>query len=254
MTPEQFELHARIEDIHWWFVGRKHIVSTLVQATVFDEGEKILIDLGCGTGGNVGVFQDKFNCIGVDISEYAIHFAKKRFPNVNFICGTFGKTLCPIFEKADIVLLLDVLEHIENDSQFLRNLIINMKQGAYLLMTVPSDMSLWSPQDEFLGHFRRYSFKELLAMFTELPVSIKLLSYYNSLLYPIVKAVRMVTNLRGRTWGKAGTDLSIPPWPINTFLTKIFASESKCLLKRIDHPSMPLFPFGVSLISILKKD
>ena len=128
-----------------------------------------------------------------------------------------------------------------------------MKQGAMLLMTVPSDMSLWSPHDEFHGHFRRYSRNELLFKFGDLPVTIRLLSYYNTTLYPIIKSVRCFTKLTRQTWGEAHTDLSIPPKFMNTFLTKIFASESRWLINRLDQPNRTL-PFGVSIISLLRKN
>lgn len=252
MTPDQFELHAKIEDSHWWFVGRRHIVENVVDTSVIHKKAKTLVDIGCGTGGNIGIFQDKFNCIGVDISEHAIAFAKKRFPKIDFVCGDLEK-IYPIIEKADILLLLDVLEHIENDPQFLRDLITNMKRGAYLVVTVPSNMSLWSPHDEFHGHFRRYTKQELLGMLEELPVSIRLLSYYNSFLYPIIKAVRVFTKLRGKPWGQACTDLSVPAKPINFLLSKLFASESRWLLNLVDQPTQTVLPFGVSIISLLKK-
>ncbi|MGO8820493.1 MAG: class I SAM-dependent methyltransferase [Desulfomonilaceae bacterium] len=252
MTPDQFELHAKIEDSHWWFVGRRRIVEHIVGASVFDQTQKTLLDIGCGTGGNIGIFQDKFNCIGLDISEHAIVFAKKRFPKINFFCGDLKK-IYPIIEKADILLLLDVLEHIENDSQFLRDLITKMKQGAHLVVTVPSNMSLWSPHDEFHGHFRRYTKQELLGMLEELPVSIKLLSYYNSFLYPIIKAIRIFTKLRDKPWGQACTDLSVPAKPINFLLAKLFASESRWLVNRVNQSSQNALPFGVSIISLLEK-
>lgn len=84
MTPDQFELHATIEDTHWWFVGRRRIVENVVGAYVLDETQKTLVDLGCGTGGNIGAFQDKFKCIGLDISEHAIAFCHKKVPKRNF--------------------------------------------------------------------------------------------------------------------------------------------------------------------------
>lgn len=253
MTPDQFELHAKIENVHWWFVGRRHVVENVINASCSNKKQQTLVDLGCGTGGNLEFFHDNFNCIGVDVSEAAIDFAKKRFQNVNFICADLGKIICPIVQDADILLLLDVLEHIENDAKFMRDLTTNMKRGAHLLVTVPSDMSLWSPHDEFHGHFRRYSKQQLVCLFKELPVSIRLLSYYNSFLYPIIKAIRVFTGLTGKPWGQACTDLSTPVKPINFLLTKLFASESRRLLTVVDKPNRVVFPFGVSIISLLQK-
>lgn len=254
MTPEQFELHAKIEDSHWWFVGRRRIIENIVATVVPDKTPMKLVDIGCGTGGNISTFHKRFDCIGVDISEHAIDFAVRRFPDINFISVGVGQKIYPIIEKADILFLLDVLEHIENDSQFLREITSNMKQGALLLITVPSNMSLWSPHDEFHGHFRRYSKNDLLFNFNELPVSIRLFSYYNTILYPIIKSARGLTKLTKQTWGKAHTDLSMPPKIFNTLLTKIFASESKWLINRLDQSNRTTLPFGVSIISLLRKN
>lgn len=254
MTPDQFELHAKIEDFHWWFVARRQIIANIVATATCDKTPMRLVDIGCGTGGNVSIFQESFDCIGIDISEHAIDFAVSRFPGINFITSEVCKTIYPIIEKADILFLLDVLEHIENDSRFLMEITSNMKQGALLLITVPSDMALWSPQDEFHGHFRRYSKNELLLKFNDLPVSIRLLSYYNTLLYPIIRSIRGFTKLTKQTWGEAHTDLSTPPKFINTLLTKIFASESRWLVNRVDQPNRMTFPFGVSIISLLRKN
>ncbi|MGC8603951.1 MAG: class I SAM-dependent methyltransferase [Desulfomonilaceae bacterium] len=253
MTPEQFQLHAKIEDSHWWFVGRRHIVEKIINASVPDKKQKILVDLGCGTGGNIGIFQDKFDCIGLDISEHAIEFARKRFPNITFISGGAEGTIYPIIEKADMVLLLDVLEHIENDSLFLKNLVTHMPSGSHLLVTAPANMSLWSPHDESHGHFRRYTRRQLQGVFAELPVSVRLLSYYNSFLYPVVKGIRVFTKFRGKTWGEACTDLSMPARPINFLLTELFASESRLLLRLMDRPHQTSLPFGVSVITLLRK-
>lgn len=254
MTPDQFELHAKIEDSHWWFVGRRHIVENLIGSSICNQSVKNLVDMGCGTGGNISISQDTLECTGIDISEDAISFAKRRFPKVDFICAGLEKEVYPIIEKADIVLMMDVLEHIENDSGFLSDFISRLKKGAHMLITVPAEMSLWSPHDEFHGHFRRYSKNELFVKFKDLPVSIRLLSYYNTMLYPIIRSVRGFTKLTKQTWGQAHTDLSTPPKFINTLLTKIFASESRWLINRVDQPNRTTFPFGVSIISLLRKN
>lgn len=253
MTPAQFELHEKLEDSHWWFVGRRHVVQKIVDSVVLAGKEKILVDLGCGTGGNVGIFEGKFTCAGFDISEEAIAIARKKYKTVSFNCGSLGNSAYSVINKADVCLLLDVLEHIENDFEFLMDVFDKMKVGAHLLVTVPADMSLWSPQDEFHGHYRRYSRDQLIDIFQNLPVLVRLLSYYNSFLYPVIRTVRVLTRLRGKPWGEAGTDLSLPVEPVNFLLTKLFASESRWLLNLMDQSGRTLAPFGVSLIALLRK-
>ena len=62
MLPEQFELHAKIEDRHWWFTARRRIVTRLTEDLI-DAGASVL-DLGCGTGANIAAFAGRFRCTG----------------------------------------------------------------------------------------------------------------------------------------------------------------------------------------------
>jgi SAM-dependent methyltransferase len=81
------------------------------------------------------------------------------------------------FESVDYVTLLDVLEHQENDKQFMKQLVDKMKPGSMLLMTVPALPSLWSPWDVALGHFRRYDKATLLDCIDGIPLVTKEVSF-----------------------------------------------------------------------------
>ena len=74
------------------------------------------------------------------------------------------------FEGARFVTLLDVLEHQEDDTRFIKELVDKMEPGSVLLLTVPALPKLWSPCDVALGHYRRYEKASLLACFDNLPV------------------------------------------------------------------------------------
>ena len=82
MTPEQFELFAQIEHVHWWFVARRRIMKELVTRAVPSTGRGDAVDIGCGTGGNIAALADRYRCVGIDESEQAIAHARARFPGV----------------------------------------------------------------------------------------------------------------------------------------------------------------------------
>ncbi|MGZ3689158.1 MAG: methyltransferase domain-containing protein [Bdellovibrionota bacterium] len=65
------------------------------------------------------------------------------------------------YQAADALVLLDVLEHQENDVEFLRDLHSKMRAGAILVVTVPAMMLLWSEWDRKMGHYRRYDLRSL---------------------------------------------------------------------------------------------
>lgn len=254
MQPDQFKLHADIEDIHWWFTGRRCILRALVHQLVAPSKSRTIVDVGCGTGGNIAAFACDYTCVGIDTSAEAIRFATRRFPDIHFICGSTPADLKGITGRADLVLLTDVLEHIEDDATFLFFLLTALKPGTHILLTVPADMALWSDQDTNHNHYRRYDRQGLERLWSGLPVTVRLLSYFNTYLYPAVRFIRTLNRIRGRTWGEAGTDLKVPARPMNRLLADIFASERKALVELLEKKRTRGYPFGVSLIAVLCRE
>ena len=120
------------------------------------------------------------------------------------------------------------------------------------LLTVPADPSLWSSHDVAHGHFRRYTLASFRALWAPLPLRARLCSYYNTRLYPAVKAVRWLNQQLGRSSGENDTDLSIPPRPVNRWLEQILAGEAERLKAGVDQPNLP-YARGVSLVALLEK-
>ena len=79
MQHDQFQLHAQIEDRHWWFVGRRKIIRRLVAEVVRPSTEAIVVDVGCGTGGNLAALAGRYRCIGIDTSDEAIRLARTLY-------------------------------------------------------------------------------------------------------------------------------------------------------------------------------
>lgn len=254
MRPEQFRLHAEIEDKHWWFRARKAIIVRLVNQLLPPSRDLTIVDVGCGTGGVISALADRYRCIGVDTSEEAISLAKTKFPSVDFICGQAPECLGSKSESVDMFMLLDVLEHVELDRELVASLFGVLKPGGQMVLTVPANMSMWSPQDENYGHFRRYEPEQLMKLWSGLPVTVRLFSYFNTYLYPLVRGIRIFTRIRGREWGQANTDLSIPGPMVNQALEALFSYEVNALTKMVSDSRQKSFPFGVSLVACLSKD
>jgi len=252
VTPEQFELFARIEHVHWWFVARRRIMQELVARAVPPTGESDAVDIGCGTGGNIAALADRYRCVGIDESEQAIAHARARFPSVEFVRSVDPAVLAPYLARAAVVTCMDVIEHVEQDAAFVEQIVGATRPGATLLLTVPAGMELWSEHDVTNGHYRRYTVDGFAALWATLPVRVRLLSAFNSRLYPVVRAARAVANLRGRAHGDAGTDFSIPSPPVNSLLQRIFAGERSALLAAVDTTRRP-YRRGVSVIAMLER-
>jgi len=216
--------------------------------------EKTVLDIGCGTGGNIGALQMDFSCVGIDNSAQAIELARASYPDVRFICGSFSGGRNRVGEEASLFLIMDVLEHVPDDFLLFSEILSVARPGAYLLITVPADVALWSKHDESFGHYRRYDLDRLALLWNDLPVSLLLVSYYNAHLYPIIRLARAVTRLRGRPFGRAGTDFHIPMRPINALLEEIFADEARVLVGVLDGRRARGFPRGASLIALLRRE
>lgn len=253
MQTDQFQLHAEIEDRHWWFCGRRRIVRRLLAEIAAPQSGRRIVDVGCGTGANVASLADAYACHGIDPSPEGIRLARQRFPAVQFTCGMAPEALGAAERAADVMLAMDVMEHVADDFFFASSLLSVLEPGRHLLVTVPADERLWSPHDVNFGHYRRYTKARLERVWQGLPVKPLLVSYYMARLLPVVRAVRAVNRWRGRTAGAAGTDFTMPPDVINRQLESTFAGEADRLVAALRRPERA-YPRGVSLVAILRRE
>jgi SAM-dependent methyltransferase len=254
MQSEQFQLHAEIEQRHWWFVARRAILARLLNEICPASRERVIVDVGCGTGANLASVAGRYACIGIDASKEAVSLAQQRFPGVQFLVGHAPEDLGPLAAEADVLLMMDVLEHVSDDRGLLARLVGAIRPGAHLLLTVPADMALWSAHDVSFGHYRRYDRAGLEALWQGLPVSSRLRSYFNSRLYWVIRAMRAWNRLRGHASGEAGTDFWMPaPWA-NRRLESLLSGEAERLLQVLQGRRQEGYHRGASLVAVLRKD
>jgi SAM-dependent methyltransferase len=253
MHSPQFQLHAQIEQDHWWFVARRQILGRIVREVLPPDGTATVVDVGCGTGANIGALAGEYRGVGIDTSAEAVELARRRFPQVRFLVGRAPDDLGPLAAEARLFLLTDVLEHVRDDFAMLSELLTAASPGAFFLITVPADPALWSPHDVSFGHYRRYTRPRLARLWDGLPVRTRLLSYCNARLYPLVRWVRAMNRRRGQTSGAAGTDFARPPGPLNWLLRRIFAGEQRRLLRQLQDRTAPGYARGVSLIALVER-
>jgi SAM-dependent methyltransferase len=253
MQSAQFQMNSEIELRHWWFVARRRILATLIGRVLPPSPQSMVVDIGCGTGGNIAALAGRYACVGIDPSHEAIALARARFPQVRFIEGMAPDDLGDASRQARLLLATDVLEHVPDDFWFFSRLAAATAPGAYVLLTVPAGPSLWSPHDESHGHWRRYDRPRFQRLWEGLPATPLLVSYFNRRLYPLVRLVRMVSRRRGKAGGQAGTDFKIPAAPLNHLLTSIFAGESRRLTRLLDGRGRG-YAAGVSLVALLRRE
>lgn len=246
-----FATHRDLEDRHWWFRARRRAIRELGIKLLPPNGR--VVDVGCGTGGDIAAFPDSYERHGIDLSATAVAFARAAHPGVSFEVGAFPGTGGELIGTADLVLLCDVLEHIEDDAEFLRSLLSGMSPGAHLLMTVPADPRLWSSHDEVYGHYRRYTRAALAQAWSGSPVEVRLVAPFNRRLYPVARVARLASVFRGRGWGSESSDLVLPWSPVNALLERIFAGEVPRLAAALESGRRELRGRGLSLLAVLKR-
>jgi SAM-dependent methyltransferase len=235
MERAVYDRMAEIDRDHWWFVGRRRIIAALLEKFRPKAGAMALLEVGAGTGSNIALLQRFGTVEAIEPDDHARAFAEARtgltlkggyLPNVPLEDGRY-----------DLIVLLDVLEHIPDDLGALEALKPKLAPGGRLFLTVPAMPSLWSGHDVAHHHQRRYTPATLEAVVRKGGFRPLHRAYFNSLLLPAIVGVRWLNKLRGH---EGGDDDKVPSKPVNTLLTKLFGAERYAAVRG-------LFPLGVSL-------
>ncbi len=225
----------RLEDRHWWFRGRRHVIRALLHHAELPPKPRLL-DAGCGTGRNLVEFGMLGPTAGVDPSADAVAFCRQRGLD-NVECADL-EALPYSAGEFDLLLACDVLEHVHHDDVALKELLRVADVGATLIITAPAYQWLWTEHDVQLHHYRRYSLTTIGAVVRAAGWSIAYSTYFNSILLPLVAAARVVNRGSSRS---GHTDLDRTPPGLNGVLEQPMRLEA--LLIR--HGAR--LPAGVSL-------
>jgi len=249
MNIEEYEKMYNQENTYWWFQGRKQILFKMIRHyDLLKNGRARVLDIGCGTGLILQGISGKSYAIGVDFSPKALSFCEKR--NLKNLVRGDVRDL-PIAESSvDLVLALDLLEHIEDDERLMNEIRRILKPGGFLLATVPAHQYLWSEHDEALHHYRRYSKTDFLRLVKNRGFSLIKYSYVISLTFLPILVFRLGQKFYRffkPSKDKPKTHIIILPEGFNSLLIQILEMEGT-LLKRLN------FPFGVSLLCIAQKE
>ena len=242
MELNSYDVEARVQTHHWWFAVRRRLLRRLLHSLDIPQGLPA-VDIGCGTGSNLRLLESEglYNVVGLDRSLYALSLAKKKV-NLTLVAGDTNDL--PIRPNSiGLIIAMDILEHLEDDSKGIEEFHRGLKKGAMLLLTVPAFESLWGIQDVVTGHKRRYSRNEILTKLKQGGFDVLRSSYFNFFLFfPILMARRAMRILGTKI--KSENDLNFPL--VNFFFKGVFSIELY-ILKYFS------FPFGVSIYCIAKK-
>src|ERR1044071_2175485 len=242
MLEHTYRSLFRVEQSHWWHIGRRRILSGFVEEIcrkVTDRRPRIL-DVGCGTGANLLMLSKYGDAEGVDISEDALAFCRERgldkvklgaAEELPYEDGTF-----------DLVTAFDVVEHMDNDLAGLKEMRRVLRPGGRVLLFVPTFMFLWGLQDDVSHHRRRYRLSQLRRVLERAGFEIERSTYANITFFLPILLVRKLMQLTGI---KAESENNINVPAFNGALGRLFGAES-WFLRRMN------LPFGVSGLCVAK--
>ena len=234
MHDDWFEI---ADENHFWMKWRW---KTIAKCTSYlPKPSQVFLEIGSGNGISVNQFEQNTQCIvdGCDLNEKALLLSKPS-KGRKFVYNIFDKNP-NLLHYYDGIILLDVLEHIDDDTQFLKTALEHSKSGGKIIINVPAHQWLYSDYDKAVGHVRRYSpksLKELLerAQLTE----IKIYSW-GAFLLPIAWIRKIMISGKKEDIIKAGFKPSSKF--INFFLTVLMKIET----------SLPFrLPFGTSVVAV----
>lgn len=247
--PQEMQQHTyaimdEVEGSHWWFVGRRAILESflnkIVEKVKPDTLDPEILDVGCGTGANIEMLTQFGPTRGVDVSDDALEFCRRKGLNVQ---KGLAEKLPFQNESFDIVTALDVIEHLDDDIAGLKEMFRVTKSGGYSLIFVPAFMWLWGVQDDISNHRIRYTKVQIVDRLKAADYEIERATYANWTFFAPILAGRVLMRLTGI---KPESENNINVSALNGIFGKLFASE-RFWLRNFN------FPIGVSIVVIAKK-
>lgn len=242
---ESFAKLFSLETTNFWFRSRNRLILWAI-SKYYNNAIKML-EVGCGTGYVLQGIAENFpdmNLSGNDISVKGLSFASKRINSVDFI--QFDASNIPFIEEFDLIGAFDVIEHIEEDLQVLKEINKALVKSGGVIITVPQHQLLWSQTDEMACHKRRYGVKEIKDLLAQSGFEIIRSTSFITLLFPFMLLSRQLAPRNNRAELNPEYELKLPK-AINYIFEKI------CDIERYFIKQGLSFPFGGSLLVMARK-
>jgi len=223
---------------HWYYIAKGRAIKALLG----DAPIKTVLDVGAGSGVFSRMLVDEGRAgraVCVD-PHYDDEFMRaRRTEEIDYVRSA-GEV------DADTLLMIDVIEHVDDDVALVRDYVSRAVPGARFLVSVPAFQFLWSSHDEFLEHRRRYTLAGLKTTIEAAGLEVRELRYFFGFLFPAVAALRLAGNaLQGDKEATASQLKAAPQW------------LNKSLIAIHDFERAALFPFnklaGVTAFCLAEK-
>lgn len=224
MLKQEYKVMENFEKEYWWHQGKRYLIKKLMNE-YFPRRRLNILEVGCGTGELTQQLQEHHNVMGIDMAQEAIDSCKEKGIRDVYKKDIFELDTTKLRDKFDLVLALDVMEHIQEDVEAMKIINILLKRDGYFFVNVPAHKFLWSGHDEALQHKRRYTKYELLQKLELASFKIVSQSYFVSFVFPIILLYRTWGNIFNRTTYPKTSYVLLPAF-VNRILTKMLVFEA----------------------------
>lgn len=241
MQQEAYAALHRLDSVHWWFVGARYIYRSLLEIGLGNESKNPrMLEVGCGSGGNLSTLSAFGPTVGLDVSSLALAMIKVR-PQLGLVQAK-AEALPFSADSFDSVNLWGVIEHLEDDLMGLREAWrVSRPNGTVTLLTSALP-ALWSHHDEANLHKRRYvrnQLADLLRIAHLLPIRLTYQNFFAFFPTLVIRFIQRFFVVSPKY--DMGPQIS---W-INTLMIKLLKFEA-LFIKKFE------FPIGVDLIAVCR--
>ena len=232
-------LEDSIKD-HWYYISKGRAMRKMLGNLKVPE----VLDVGAGSGIFSRQLLDEGYCDTAVCLD--TNYCTEKIERHNGKQILFVKSIDCTSQK--LILMMDVLEHVSDDSNMLNKYVQNLERDSFILITVPAFQFLWSCHDVFLGHCRRYTMKTIEDLVIKAGLTPVKSRYYFGVLFPLVAIIRVVKKiLLGCGVLNPKSELKIYPWWLNRTLIAMHDLERHTIF------GLNKF-FGLSLFVLCRKN
>ena len=238
MDERYHQVYPELYRHHWWWRAREEFLLQKISGLLVNAPQTRILDVGCGAGLFFDTLQ-QFGCVeGIEPSATAVADSAKWRGSIHIgeLDGTYQST-----EPYDLVIMLDVLEHVREPELLLRQAARQLAPGGYILATVPAFTWLWTSHDDVNQHFTRYSIEQLHHLFTTAGLCRRESGYFFGSLVAAKLGVRLIESVSKRS----ASPPRLPPSWLNSAAQHWFRTE---------HRIARWLPFGGSAWLVAQND
>ena len=235
---------AQLEVRNFWFRSRNRLIAWALKR--YFGGARNFLEIGCGTGyvlSGVAAALPALKLFGSEVSSSGLGYASKRVPQAQLM--QMDARNIPFADEFDVIGAFDVIEHIEDDRQVLRQIHRALAADGGVLLTVPQHPFLWSEYDVRAHHVRRYRARELKDKVINAGFRIARMTSFVTLPLPLMALSRLIQRAPGRAYDPFA-ELRLRS-SANAVLEKILGLERSLIASGIS------FPLGGSLLLVARK-